>query len=258
MEAIDHFLRQNWLTLLVGLIGLIATYFFYRKSLIKHEMAFQRKAIAIIGRNSILPSEVEIFFKGKKVPLVTKSIIALWNNGNSTIMGEQIAHQDPLRILPPQETEILDAQIQKITRTVTGISISVEENPNQVILTFDYLDPSDGALITVLHTGEKDVQILGTLRGLPRGLLDLGSIDFQKRTRISRLMEKVSLISPLIMVALAISAFFIALDYPLSYLWTKLTYIYSFGAFIVSAILLFIVRKSWRKPPKQLVDEEDA
>jgi len=50
---------------------------------------------------------------------------------------------------------------------------------NEIEFQFDYLDPADGALIQVIHTGSDDVKILGTLRGVPKGVL-IGSVPKQK------------------------------------------------------------------------------
>src|ERR1700704_2771485 len=90
------FIEKNWLTLIVAVTGLATSYFFYRRSLRRSSLAYKRRSIRVIGPNSALPNEVAIYFKDKRVPLVTKSIVVLWNSGNTTVLGTQATENDPL------------------------------------------------------------------------------------------------------------------------------------------------------------------
>lgn len=46
---------------------------------------------------------------------------------------------------------------------------------HQVRCDFSWLDPGDGALIQVLHSGEKGLLVEGTLKGIPKGVVKLGA-----------------------------------------------------------------------------------
>jgi hypothetical protein len=49
-------------------------------------------------------------------------------------------------------------------------------NPNCVLLSFDFFDRNDGAILDILHTSsELTPKISGVVRGLPDGVLDWGA-----------------------------------------------------------------------------------
>jgi hypothetical protein len=63
------------------------------------------------------------------------------------------------------------------------------DRSNEIISSFEWLDPGDGALVKVLHTGEKGPRVDGTLRGVPRGVVDLGILAQPQRKQ--SMFEKV-------------------------------------------------------------------
>jgi len=167
----------TWAGIILGIAGLIAAYVFYRRSLIKQKIAFVISSIQITGRNSRFPSELKIFYGNKEVENVTQSNIIIWNAGNSTIDGERIVSDDPLRLVTSQGSEILAAAIISTTSEVNAFSGKVrDKHPNEQILTFDFLDPNDGAFINLTHTGNRKVDVEGTIRGIPKGVTPLGDI----------------------------------------------------------------------------------
>lgn len=176
MEHVSKLITDNWLTLIVAVLGLLATYFFYRRSITKHQIAFQRESTTIIGIDSDVPSDIEIVFRGTRVPLVQKSEVAIWNRGNATISGNQIVEKDALRIELTSKALLLDFSITLCTRKVNAFTVTANKNRDLISCNFDFLDPGDGVLITVLHTG-KDVNVVGTIRSMPKGLLDLGRLE---------------------------------------------------------------------------------
>lgn len=167
----------TWIGILLGVVGLIAAYVFYRRSLIKPNLAFVISSVRITGRDSMFPDELKIFYGDKEVKSVSQSNIVIWNSGNATIDGEGIVKTDPLRLTIPKETEILAASILFTTREVNAFSIKLSgEGSNELLLAFDFLDSGDGALINLTHTSEGGIEPLGTIRGMPNGIKYLGDI----------------------------------------------------------------------------------
>jgi hypothetical protein len=176
MRSIFDFFNQGWIGLLIGVVSIAVAYVLYRRSLLRPSLAFFSSSIQVTGVNSPLVSGIEIFFRGKKVETVTQSTIIIYNAGNTTIDGDRIVNSDPLRIVTCEGSEILEAAIADVTRKVNSFSIAPsEQQHNEAICAFDYLDTSDGALIKVLHTGGK-ATVAGTVRGMAKGLTPLGSI----------------------------------------------------------------------------------
>lgn len=179
MEVIKVILNQGWVGSIIGLVGLIVAFILYRASKTISRPCFQTQAIRLIGReDQALPNDVEIYYKGKKVERLTKVNIVFWNSGKATIDGKNIIVDDPLRFEISEGEQILSANVLKLTRDCTKFKAYVNPKElNQLICTFEYLDPDDGAVIEILHTDAKKYpQEKGIIKGIPKGLLDMGPI----------------------------------------------------------------------------------
>jgi hypothetical protein len=119
-----------------------------------------------------LPPEVRILFQNVDVARLTLAKIWFWNDGNETMRGNQVVEDDPLRCAIAPSGRILAVHVVTTTRTVNKFSATIRpDRPNEALLTFDFLDPDDGALISVLHTGKGTYpEVIGTIRGIPKGV----------------------------------------------------------------------------------------
>jgi hypothetical protein len=166
-----------WIGPSIGLIGILIGYILNRRSRIGPRLVYQQQALRLLGSASpILPEEVEIYFKNQKVPLIARSRVVLWNSGTQTIRSADIVSDDPIRVVVSQESQVLQARVIASTRPVVKFHVRLQPCvSNSVVCEFDFLDPDDGAIIEILHTDEANYpNILGTIRGMPRGLRDWG------------------------------------------------------------------------------------
>jgi hypothetical protein len=176
MLVIKTFLNQNWVGTTIGLasfvIATIVTYWLRPQS----RLAVQTNTFQLLGRHSVLPKDLEFVYKGKSVQNVALSRVALWNIGNTTIQGNQIVHSDPLRVIIASDSEILDASIHTCTRAVNEFRCNLRPgSTSEVLIGFDFLDARDGGLVQIIHTGSVKVQVVGTVRGVPKGILRVAS-----------------------------------------------------------------------------------
>lgn len=172
-------LNQGWVASLIGLAGLVIGFIFFVKSRARPRLVYQRRALQLIGSaEPALPGEVEVSYKGVTVPRLTATYIVLWNAGIPTVRGSDVVASDPLRFVFPPGTRVLQARVVKATRPVIGFDVTANPNaPNEALLTFDFLDIRDGAVVEILHTSEERYpQVQGTIRGLPEGLRDWGRV----------------------------------------------------------------------------------
>jgi hypothetical protein len=180
MEALKAFFSQGWVVALVGILaGLLIALYFYRASRIGPRPSYQLKALKLIAKDErALPEEVEILFKGMSVPRLTKTHVIFWNSGKAMLDGKQIVDADPLRLEFSKDAQVLRARIAKATRETNEFEVKInDKSPNEVICHFDYLDVGDGAVIELLHTDEERYpKIQGTMRGVPKGILNWGRI----------------------------------------------------------------------------------
>jgi hypothetical protein len=182
MNNLFGFLNQGWVGVIVGIVGVIIAIITYKRSMIGGRLVYQWNSLNIIGKNEKTPDEIEIYYKGKKVPRIIKTRIILWNSGNKTVDGERIVKNDQLRLEFGNNEEIIRAYVQKKTREVNDFGITLDnENKNIIKFSFEFLDPKDGAVIEILHTDNKRYpDVKGSIKGLPKGLLYWGS---KSRTR---------------------------------------------------------------------------
>ena len=165
--------------LLIGLLSLIAAIVLYRASRIGGRLVYQQQGLNIIsGEPHELPSEVEILFKGNLVPRLTKTLLILWNSGTALIRGSDVVFESPIQFVFSDSSEILRVRILKVTRPQIKFDAHLQaEDRNIAVCQFDYLDPGDGAVVEILHTDEERYPCAsGTIRGLPKGLLDAGRV----------------------------------------------------------------------------------
>ena len=168
--------NQGWLGSLLGLLGFIfglIGLILYRNSKIGARPTCHLKSLRLIGKEEQeLPQEVEIQYKDISVPRLTLTQVYLWNDGKEIVQGNQVVEDDPLRFEFDASDEILKAHVGTVTRDVNKVHVDVLSDIRNVAkLSFDYLDPGDGARIELLHTSKRRYpKILGSIRGIPKGL----------------------------------------------------------------------------------------
>ncbi len=200
-------LNPQWLGPLIGLIGLLLAYAYYRRSRIGARMVYQRRGLHLIGRaQQALPDEVEISFKGLKVPRLTSTHVVMWNAGRATIRQNDVVSADPVRFIFSEGAEVLRVRTVSVTRPTIAFEASRRANTvNEVLCTFDYLDPGDGAVVEILHTGEKRFpDVGGTVRGIPEGLRDWGQIPRRREASVPFFRARRFPIAAIMGVAMAV------------------------------------------------------
>ena len=164
-------MNQGWVGTVVGTASVALALFLYRRSRISGIIAFQFRNVSMIaGGNPIFPDGVEVRYRGTLVPRLTSSTVWMWNAGKKTVSGSDIVEHDPLGLR--FGGEVLNVRIKQVTREVLRIKADTpQEEERTVYCGFDFLDPGDGGVLEVLHTGSaKAPECMGTIKGLPTGL----------------------------------------------------------------------------------------
>lgn len=200
MQGIQDFFNQGWLGVVVGVLGLAAAYFFYRRSMQRTSLVYVSRSFQVVGRHSSFPSDLKILYQDREVERVTKTVIIFWNNGNVTINGSRIVDSDPLRLEVSEGERILDASVIGVTRAVNSCALSPGADPLiQRVLTFDYLDAGDGIAVSMLYTAEKEAHVFGTLRGVG-GVQSLGKMPDAPVRNFMFVMSVVAIVCVLIII----------------------------------------------------------
>ena len=152
--------------LIFGIIGIVLAIIFYLKSKKNKTPYYLIKSFNIISEslgNKI--KDIEILLKGEKISNLTVSKIVLWNGGNETINRIDIPDSTKFKIRTKEMIKIYDIEI--IDNSDSAINCSIISVPNEHILDFDFLDPNQGFIIKVTHSGinSDDLIISGRVKG---------------------------------------------------------------------------------------------
>ncbi|MDP2720334.1 MAG: hypothetical protein Q8P44_11035 [Dehalococcoidia bacterium] len=179
MQILEVLSDPGWIGILIAAIGLVVAFLLYKASRIGAQLAFQVRSWKLIEKGEkTLPEDVEILFRGSSISRLMKTHVIFWNSGKAMVSEKSIILDDPLRVVFINGAEVLRVRILTITRKTNKFTTTINpSSPNEVICGFDYLDPGDGVVMEVLHTGKQYYpDIRGTLRGIPKGPMDYGSI----------------------------------------------------------------------------------
>ena len=148
------------------LIGVIVSYIFHRAGLRSREPTYALRSTNLIRDFTSRLEALEIRYAGDRIPNLTATKVAFWNNGKATIGGTDIADADPLAIRLRDGYKILDASLSSQSNAASQLSLELSDDAESVLVQFDYLDQSDGWVIQILHTGKvsDDVEVQGTVK----------------------------------------------------------------------------------------------
>lgn len=188
MAAVQEFFGQWWVGAGLALLGVvlgIVSIFSYRFGIKSPKPVYQKTALRLIGGEHALPSEVEVLYSSKPVQRLTKLVVIFWNDGTSVLDKADVAESDPLKL--KVDGEVLSAQLLKQTKPVNQFRVRLDDTYiNIAHISFDYLDPKDGAVIEILHTAhEKYASFEGSIKGLAMGVRDLGVVSPRPYRRIT-------------------------------------------------------------------------
>lgn len=126
-------------------------------------ITYSKKTNKIVSLKNVGVESLRLFFNEKEIEDVSITRIAIWNSGNERIDSTDIVIKKPLKVRLKEgqrnTSHILDCSIDYITDE----SIFGNTDPAQIELInstytilFDYMAPSDGLILQVVHTGEAD------------------------------------------------------------------------------------------------------
>jgi hypothetical protein len=179
----QQFFNQGWVG--VGISGiffaltLLAGYIWYARTLMGARPVFQQESTRLVGKKQEpLPQALSFFFNGKPVPRLTKSYIVFWNSGVAKVEGKDVVDENPVRLQVGSDGEIVQVEVLKETNLFNKVQVHSDSRlSNEWVVTFDYLDPSDGVVLEVYHTAmSQKTGVVGTIKGVKRGIVDWGEV----------------------------------------------------------------------------------
>lgn len=163
--------------LVLFFLAWVVSYLFYRLQKNHRRLSYQNgDTIVIDPKASQSEDRLEVRYGGEIVPQVTRTTVRFWNSGTEAIRGSDVSSADPLRWKLPENAQILSLALQTVTRE--PIRATVEQDGSEVKISFDFLEPSDGAVFSVLHTGDTNKSAMkGTVIGLKDRIVWWGDVS---------------------------------------------------------------------------------
>ncbi len=199
-------LSPGWVGSIIGIAGLIGAVIVYLLTRQRTSVDYACAGDRVLGPSTDdgLPPEITVQYKGENIPRLTRSTVVFWNSGEKTILGDDIVASDPLRFCVADDGVILSVTLLKTSRTVNEFSAEFSSKSSKdAYFKFGFLDAGDGAVVEILHTSAKRVlTVEGTLRGLPRGMKNLGRITgkiYGKRKRFAMVIDLTATWAPMIL-----------------------------------------------------------
>jgi hypothetical protein len=152
---------------ILGIIGLVASYYFYRKSIRIKEPVYSIKSNNLISGSASTLENLSVIYKDEKVNNLTVSKVLFYNRGGETITGKDIVNRNFLKI-SSKSCDVLDSSVIEVNNSSNNFSVYYDKPSKIVAIDFDYLDQNQGAVIQVIHTGlsSEDITVQGDVMGV--------------------------------------------------------------------------------------------
>lgn len=249
---------------LLGVVGIaLSVVLYFRGRKVKKPAVFTR-SIRWFDGEDVPHQELTLSFRGKPISRFTISHLVFWNAGTEMFRSSDFAPTSPLRIRIPGGVEVFDVRISGVTARETGVTVqgpsSLPANgPNEVPITFHYLDPNDGFAVQIIHNGSVDQypKFIGKLPGVNA----FKKIDLSQGTRSERSRQRATAMafSPVMdRVVFPIFVFSIASLGPLSIYWTFSEGFHWYYVFLyVCTAFIVLPFAYWAEPriPKDLLEQ---
>jgi hypothetical protein len=168
MDSLTKWLMENWLTVTVASVGLLATYLTHRWSRRDRIPCYAIRHFNVIDKSGGNFPALRITYHGhgEELEVFSSSNITIWNSGRETIRKADIAKADPIQVRVTNGV-FVDAAVIRFTREVNRFDCVLKKDKDAIDVTFDFLDRDDGAVIQVFHSAGKrhDLSVHGTIVG---------------------------------------------------------------------------------------------
>lgn len=94
-------------------------------------------------------------FKDHECKGISETRVALWNESSKVAEGTAIAPDAPIVWRPIAGNMILSAKVIQQSHEGIGSVALIENDDNRVVMKFNYLEPKDGFIVSILHTGPR-------------------------------------------------------------------------------------------------------
>lgn len=192
-------------SLVLGILGLVSSYYFYAKGRLERvpTLIVDPDVIPIARRNQLSNTTFRMVTQDGR-PIVDDLVLVnayLFNSGSLAIRPENVLDDIGVAVA---KGEILDFRVARQSRDIVqAVAVRSMEYPDSAVkLTFRILEPGDGVLLQlfVLGTIRPDVRAIGVVEGATR---IIGNDDVKVGTFWAKIVREIVLFISMIFVLVA-------------------------------------------------------
>jgi hypothetical protein len=153
---------------LAGTVGSIAlAVLLYKLGKPRRLLAYATRTFRVIPDRRIKLPRLEVLYNTYPVQSLSVTRIAIWNAGNESLRRADIPKTDPPVIYARDEITLFEGDVIESVAANNVTLIPVYEPITGYAVDFEFLDPGDGAVFSIVHTGSKitDIRVNGEIIG---------------------------------------------------------------------------------------------
>ncbi len=151
---------------IIAILGIILTFYFALRGRKIRKISFDKSSYTIVGNINEELKDLEIKYDNKIIDSLSITKIAIWNDGNQKLEETDFASSKPLAIEAPYDCKILNSSIIISSEEANSFSIDMDNEKNMIFINFEYIDPKEGIIVQVLHTGNyENLKLVGKIKG---------------------------------------------------------------------------------------------
>lgn len=170
LNIFDTITHSSIFPIAMFVIGILVRTYFYYKSKKNKRLKYVIKSFNLIKDHTSKYSGLAIKYKDEEVKTFTVTKLIFWNSGKETIDGKDVTDAEPLIVKVKDGLRLLEASVEKSNNSASSINVSQILDGKSSLLSFDYLDTLDGAVLNIIHDGitSKDIEFTGKIKGVKK------------------------------------------------------------------------------------------
>lgn len=157
---------------IVGVVGttsgIVLAVLFYKLSKPRKLLAYATRTFRVVPQGRIKIQGLQITYYGYPVESLSVTRLAVWNAGNESIRRSDLPASDRPVIYGGGGIKIFETSVIETSAAANNVGLTLVDHPIVgSAIGFDFLDPGDGAVFSVVHSGNKltDIRLNGEIIG---------------------------------------------------------------------------------------------
>ena len=156
------------LELLLTISSIVLAVLFYKLSRPRRLLAYATRTFRVVPQGRIKLQGLQITYYGYPVESLSVTRLAVWNAGNEPIRRSDLPASDRPVIYGAGGIKIFETAVIETSAAANNVGLTLVDHPIVgSAIGFDFLDPGDGAVFSVVHSGNKltDIRLNGEIIG---------------------------------------------------------------------------------------------